>query len=468
VYDGTGKLVAYERSVDPLELQRLNSSTHMSNMLGAWRGRQAEEALAGKYNEALVNHLHGMWETPDKLARKNEFVNLFDKKELARDPVLADAVKLIPYDSLEYIREKFGDDQFMVRRDMLNDALGYRQASIGDAWTGTTRWSPEVQKGVQNMATAVFGVDAYKRVIQGEKMIQNRITDARVLIVVKSMVVPLTNLIANVYQLSARGVPIAQTVRSMPKKTAEIDGYVKGRLRKIELEGLLRASSNDAVAQRKHSAEIQSIEDSWKRLSIWPLIEAGEFTSVSDVGLGKEDIDITEGRLSAYVEKLVDRMPEGVKTAAKYAIVSKDTALFKGLQKTVEYGDFLGKAVLYDDLVGRQGKTPAQALAEVTEEFINYDRLPGRARSYLDNMGLLWFWNFKVRSAKIAVSMIRNNPVHALLSMMAPTPPLVGSIGNPITDNILAVAADGRLDNSMGPGQGFRAMHLLPWINLVG
>lgn len=468
IFDGAGKVVAYERSVDPMEQIRLSKNTDMSKMLGAWRGRQAEEALAGKYNNTLIDHLYDMWNTPDQLARRGEFVNILDKKELAKDRVLADAVKLIPYDTLGYISEKFGEEgTFMVRRDMLNDTLGYRQASVTDAWTGTTRWSPEVQKGIEQIATAVFGVDAYKRMVQAEKFIQNRVTDARVMIVVKSIVVPMTNLIANMYQLSARGVPIMNSVKAMPKKTAEINSYVKGRLRKIELEGLLRAAGSDAVAQRKLSAEIQSIEDTAKRLTIWPLIEAGEFTSVSDIGLGKEEIDITEGRLTAYVEGLVDKMPDGIKTAAKYAIVSKDTALFKGLQKTVEYGDFLAKAVLYDDLTQRKGLSPKEAMGQVTEEFVNYDRLPGRARNYLDSMGLLWFWNFKVRSAKIAVSMIRNNPLHSMLSMVAPAPPFIGSVGNPITDNILSVAADGRLGNSMGPSQGFRSMQLIPWLNLA-
>jgi len=309
-------------------------------------------------------------------------------------------------------------------------------------------------------------VDAFKRVVQAEKFIQNRVTDARVTIVLKSIVVPLANLMFNVFQLSARGVPIANTVRSMPKKTAEINSYVKGRVRKIELEGLLRAAGSDVVAQRKHSAEIKSILDNEKRLSIWPLLEAGEFTSVSDVGLGKEDIDISEGKLTALVESWVDRMPEGVKTAAKYAIVSKDTALFKGLQKTVEYGDFLAKAVLYDELVNRQGWDSKAALGEVTEEFVNYDRLPGRTRTTLDNLGLTWFWNFKIRSTKTAVSMIRNNPLHAMLATFAPAP-FIGEIGSPLTDNIVAVGLDGRLDNSIGPAQAFRSLSMIPWLNLT-
>lgn len=69
------------------------------------------------------------------------------------------------------------------------------------------------------------------------------------------------------------------------------------------------------------------------------------------------------------------KLPEGVQTAGRYAFVAKDTAMFQGLQKAVEYGDFLAKAILYDDLVQRQKKPKDVALGQITEEFVNYDRL---------------------------------------------------------------------------------------------
>lgn len=69
------------------------------------------------------------------------------------------------------------------------------------------------------------------------------------------------------------------------------------------------------------------------------------------------------------------KLPEGVQTAGRYVFVAKDTAMFQGLQKAVEYGDFLAKAILYDDLVQRQKKPKDVALGQITEEFVNYDRL---------------------------------------------------------------------------------------------
>ena len=83
-------------------------------------------------------------------------------------------------------------------------------------------------------------------------------------------------------------------------------------------------------------------------------------------------------------------------------MVARDTALFQGLQKMVQYGDFIAKAVMYDDLMKRKGLTKEQALGKITDEFVNYDKLPGRARGYLEDTGLLWFYNYKLRITKIA------------------------------------------------------------------
>ncbi|QDP54355.1 MAG: putative virion DNA-directed RNA polymerase [Prokaryotic dsDNA virus sp.] len=468
VFDASGALVAYERSLDSLQEERLGRSSNLAEMIGAWRGRQVEEVLGQKFNEVLAEKLFDVWDQAET-TRRDEFVNLMDPREQKRDPVMADAVNLIPREAKAKIEELFGEKQLWVRRDMINDAIGYRKASIGDNWTGVTRHSEQTQKQVQDLATSVFGADAYKKMVQAETVVQNVVTDARVLIVVKSVIVPFANLMANIYQLTGRGVPLANTIKGMPKKLSETNGYVRDRLRVMEIDAELRAAegANNTVRVRKLTAEKQSIEDGFRRLSIWPLIEAGELTSVSDVGIGKEEIELSEGRLTNYMENAVSKLPPGIRTAGRYFIVGRDTALFKGLQKSIEYGDFLAKAILYEDLTKRQGLSKEEALSKVTEEYVNYDRLAGRSRDYLENMGLMWFWNFKIRSTKVALSMIRNNPVHAMLSLAAPTPPMVGTVGSPLTDNLVSIGMDGRLDYSVGPGQGLRSHQLLPWVQLV-
>ncbi|UVK80525.1 DNA polymerase [Escherichia phage vB_EcoM_PD205] len=465
VYDANGNVIAYEQSIDPNMLKHIEGENHLARAIGVWRGRQVEEAKAQRFNDILIENLHSMYENDIKMSasNKSQYVNLLGSK---LDPVTADALKLMNSETRQKAESLFGPGELWVRRDMLNDALGYRAASVGDAWSGNSRWSPETLDTFKKAMLGVFGNRAYKYVMGGENLVQNLVKEAKTLIVVKSVVVPAVNFLANLYQMVARGVPVKNIAKSIPQKTAEINQYLKSRLRQVDAEAELRAATNPNQI-RKLKAEIQSITDSHKRLSIWPLLEAGEFSSIADAGIGRDDILITEGKLHEYMDKLADKLPKSVRNAGRYALITKDTALFQGIQKTVEYSDFIAKAIIYDELTQRKGKTREEALGRVTEEFINYDRLPGRFRGYMESVGLMWFYNFKIRSAKVAVSMIRNNPVHAAMAMLAPTPTMFGNVGLPIQDNIFSIAAQGNLGYSFGFGQGLRAHNLNPWLNLT-
>ncbi len=465
IYDGNGRVVAYEQSIDPNMLTHIAGDNHLAKAIGVWRGRQVEEAKAQKFNDALIENLYNMYEKDisDSASNKSQYVNLLGSK---LDPVTADALRLMNAETLQKAESLFGNGELWVRRDMLNDALGYRAASVGDIWSGNSRWSPETLDVLKKTLLGAMGNRAYKYVMGGENLLQNVIKDAKTLIVVKSLVVPAVNFVANLYQMVARGVPVKDIAKGIPQKTAEINQYMKSRLRQVDAEAELRAATNPNQV-RKLKAELQSITDSHKRLSIWPLLEAGEFSSIADAGIGRDELLITEGKIHEYMDRLADKLPKAMRTAGRYALVTKDTALFQGIQKTVEYSDFIAKAIIYDELTKRKGKTKEEALGRVTEEFVNYDRLPGRFRGYMESIGLMWFYNFKIRSAKVAVSMIRNNPVHAAMAMIAPTPTMFGNVGLPIQDNLFSIAAKGNLGYSWGYGQGLRAHELNPWLNLV-
>ncbi|WBQ32526.1 virion-associated RNA polymerase [Erwinia phage Kuerle] len=464
VYDDRGQVVAYERSLDRNIQAKTSPSDHLAKMIGVWRGRQVEEIKGAEYNKVLIDTLHDMYqnETKGTPSKEAEYVNVLADN---LDPVLADAVKLMPKEVRDYAQSVFGDG-FYVRKDLLNDTFGYREATIGDAWTGNARWSPETLSTAKRVAMGIFGAEAYRNFTKAESMLQNFVQDARTLIIVKSVIVPFANAVANVLQLVGRGVPMKDVVRGVPRKLAEINTYVKTRALEVEAEADLRAAENDPREQRRLQSKIQGFQDSYRRMSIWPLLEAGEFSAIHDASVG-DTIELTSGRINSFMEQQVDKLPKSLQTAGRYALVTKDTALFKALEKSVEYGDFVAKAILYDDIVRRQKKPVANGLAAVTEEFVNYDRLPGRFRGYMEKTGLLWFYNYKVRSVKVALSTIRNNPVHALLAANLPLPDMFGNIGSPITDNLITQMADGGLNYSVGMGQAFHAPFLNPWVNLA-
>lgn len=464
VYDGNGQVAGYERAAHPEQLERLNPNYHLAKMIGSWRGRQVEEAMSRTFNSELISSLAHIW-SENQVRNAEEFVDLFD----STDPVVKDAVKMISPEVRREIEQAFGGKEFWVRKDMLNDAVGFRQASVGDAWNGVTRWNPKVVEEFKKLATVFMGNNAYKILVRSEGVAQNVVASAKELIVVKSIIVPAGNLMSNMWQMAHRGVPIKDIIRGMGTKTVELNAYIKNRARQIEVEAELRAAQvrKDIRAERKLQTEWDQLQDANKRLSIWDLIEAGEFTAISEAGPTQEDLQIVDGKYIDMIEKLADKVPGPAQTLVRYAMVTKDTALFKALSRATQYGDFLAKAIMYDDL--RKKKISKQeAVASVSEEFVNYNRLSGRTRNYLESIGLMWFWNYKIRIMKIAIRTIQKNPLRAILMGLAPAPELLGGdLGSPLSDNIVAKAVDGTLGYSLGPWMGLNAPSLNPWWNLM-
>ena len=138
------------------------------------------------------------------------------------------------------------------------------------------------------------------------------------------------------------------------------------------------------------------------------------------------------------------------------------------LQKATDYGDFVAKAILYNDLVKRKSMDKTKALGIITDEYVNYDKLQGRFRHTVENLGLLWFYNWKIRTTKVGISTLRNNPFHAILAANLPMPETFGTIGLPFEDSILGrMLGTGSLKNSVGIGMGLNAPSLNPWVNLL-
>lgn len=463
IYDGKGNVVAYERHMAPHALAALERSTHMGEMLGAWAGRQAEEELGQEFNRKLVDNLKVIWDR-DKAKRSDEFVDISE----SQDAVHADSWEMVPNDLRAYIKEVLGDDGFPIRKDMINNAVGYRAASITDPWTGISRLSPEMQEGFRKVATVLFKDDAFRYLATAEKAIQAGVSVVKSTIVVRSIIIPMANLASNFMQLSLHGVNVREMYQGYQTKLLEITKYQKNLKRAIDIKAEITAQRTNPDAVRRLETELKSLEDANRRMSIWDLIEAGEFATISE-GLTEADAALTTGKWADYIQGVIEKVPAKFGTAGRYAFITRDTALFQGMARAMQYGDGLSKGVLYDHLRA-QGKSKEEALRGVTEEFVNYNILPGRTRSYVDGMGLVWFPAFKLRSIKIARQHIINHPFRALmLTLGNPIVPNVPglTIGSPIEDNMLTVIGDGRLGYSIGPGMAFNAPSLHPWVNLT-
>lgn len=464
LFNEQGQIYAFERLVELSEVNNaIETQRNAAVSLGQWMGRQHEERQADILNDVLIERLAAMWDEAGRQAKDDEFIDLYKLAET--DPVVADALRLINDRDRSRVLSKM-NGKFMVRKDMYEQVIGYRSISIGDLWTGNTRIAEENRDAVANYLTGLFGPEAYRRLTVAENQWQSLMGDARVAIVVKSLLVPMINGIANFYQLMANGIGPVDIAKLSAEKLRETHLYAQNHLKYQELENKLAAAKGAQRPDRVRliETEMRKIEDLDRRLSIWPLIAAGEFTQVTE-GLTEDDMEMTRGRVWDRVSKWADKLPPAVKTAGRYAVVAKDTALFEGLARTVAYTDFVAKSVLYEHLTTKGKLSQEEAYLRITNEFVNYDLLGGRMRSKAEEVGLVWFWSFKLRSIKVAASMIRNNPLHALLTTFTPG---VEAVGTVLADNMIALVIDNRWDNSLGPQNAFRALTLNPIRQLLG
>ena len=163
----------------------------------------------------------------------------------------------------------------------------------------------------------------------------------------------------------------------------------------------------------------------------------------------------------AWLEQKVGKLPPAAQKAIDFATISKESPLYQGMNAMVQYGDFVAKAAMYEWLTTKKGMAHEQAITEVNDEFVNYSRLPGRARTYLEDTGLAWFWNYKLRIMKIIARRFRKNPLGFLMFNVG------GDIANvdPIWNQVPWVKD---WTYSMGPEMMFRAPSMLMWNNLFG
>ena len=439
ILDETGtKVIGYEISVNPEMYRDVVKERDFANNLGAWKGRQIEEDMAIALNESLINEIKRQWEEAKKNKTTGQFVDLI---ELAKkDPIIADALRNLSPRTLVALHGKSSlPEHFYVRNDLVPDVIGRRQASVIDLKTGISYWTPEASKAFVDILEKVAGKRAIAYLYKAESVVKSLVSSARNFIVVRSGEVMLFNLLGNIVSLSMRGVPITDIVRLAPKVVKELENYNHSRQRQVILEMEINAEKGkDKPNERRlNMLENRLAEERAKVDQLTyskDLLEAGEYNTIADLGDIDDDILLSTGKWGEYVEKQIDKLPDGFKEGGRQALISKDTSVYRMLEKGTQYGDFVAKAILYNYLKNQKKMKPKEALSKVRYEYVNYDMLPGRTREYLENIGLLWFYNYKLRITRTFFSMVKENPLSTLLSLASP----IGlGIGTPVTDNFL-------------------------------
>lgn len=450
-------IIGYEVTVDPEMYSNQVLEQNFAKNLGAWRGRQLEEQLASESNKVLIDQLKTQYEKASS-RDKAQFVDLIELAE--KDPIVRDALNnLSPQALIDISGKPYLPESFYVRQDLIPDIIGRRQASVLDLATGNTYWSPKAQRTAVKLMQHVAGPKAFAYLYRGETLLKNLTSSARNFIVIRSGEVMLFNLFSNFMSLMIRGVPVQDIVKLTPRIIKELEQFNKIRQKQVLIEMAINAEKGK---EQPSTMRLKALENRLREQKeavdlltySRDLLKAGEYNTIADLGDVNDDILLSTGKWGDFLENKVKSMPNAIKEVGRQLIITKDTAIYRALEKGTRYGDFIAKTILYHHLQDIKKISKEKALSKVRYEYVNYDMLPGRTREYLENMGLLWFYNYKLRIARTALSMLKENPLASLLYMISPI-----SIGTPITDNVVVNTLSGS-----GSSVGLKLFDL-PWFN---
>lgn len=463
--DGT---VALGGSVLPNKtiMDRVQKDTNLANLLGEWSGRYLTEEQAANCNKNMLIELKNLKDNASPLD-SNNFINILNPKEAASlPPHTKKALSMVTSNKqlLLDAKEVFGDENTLyIRKDMLNDVLGMQRASIIDVLNGNTEL-PKFFTDLTKVIATIAGGPA--NLAKLEKTLQNLAKYVRNSQVIKSFVVPYANIVANVVQLLILGVPPQDIIKGMRLKIKECNDYVKilNEVALLRATGLSRegtVSDNEAQAQKLLALTEQ--------MSISPMIKAGEFNSITDDVITRDELDINNpslGLFNKYSEKVSNMLKDHPNVRA--LLVDKDSDTYRFLAKATQYGDFIAKSIYYDHLK-KTKVNENEALYRATTAFVNYDFMPSRGRDYFESLGLAWYFNYKLRMSKIMLHMMQFNPVRSIIYAYLPLKLWDVTLDTPFKDSSLGRFLGMGPSNmsSIGFDNFFKLKNYIPALNLL-
>lgn len=404
------------------QIPRANKEAHLdidndfTKVMAAWEGRIAEEIQAEKYNEMLLQRLHEMYVKDARQGNAYQYITI---NKNSTDAQLKEIYELMPIEMKEAAKDIWPNGDIKVRKDLLNNAFGYREPSVLNMWTGQTGYSKEFQKAFVSIAETFLGKNAAKYLRLGERGIMEFVKEMKDWIVVRSVVVSAANIVSNMVHLATVGISPVTMAKDMSVAVLAAEEYRRNEKLINEYSHYLAVGQNPKMAD-EYQRKISELKDSQARNPVADLIKTGLLPTIAE-DLGQQDDYSLKDKLLTKMDEYTSAVPDSVKRVAKEVTLSRDSHIYFLLNRSIQYGDFVAKYSLYKQLTTRKNNPMDKdsAIARVMDEFVNYDILPSRTRFYLDAMGLTWFLNYKIRIQKVILRTIRENPLRALFLMFS-------------------------------------------------
>ena len=306
-----------------------------------------------------------------------------------------------------------------VKRNELDNIIGYNQASITDIFTGKSGLPDFIQKPVRAVATVIlqdlFGMNPAQFLKYLERGFSEVAALSKDYVLVRSGIVPLQNILSNVIHLWNTGIPVNKIAPLMLEGYKEAKRYTELHKELLAARHAILVDGITPQEKERNRAKARALEVSLEKLSVAPLIRAGLLTSISDLSNDtvKEDDEfslLTKAMEKSGIKEMRKHTPELVKSLMVY----KGSKGHNIMSQFMDYGDFVAKYALYQHLTQGKGIDSTKAMNVVRDEFVNYSMNRGREFDWANKVGLTWFLSYKLAIQKIIYRNLRRNTLRTL------------------------------------------------------
>jgi hypothetical protein len=408
--------------------QVLDRNNAIDQVFGVMAASTFDKVASKEQNRTAVEALKAQYDLEYTSKPRSYLRVAADSQDLdARE-----AYRLMPDRAKQDIKEVWGTNEMWVRIDHLDVVFGYQKKSISNIFKKDREEREGIKGIVANFIEFLFENTyrargytpeqskamrgrAMNKVRAAEDVWQEIVTELKDILVVKTGLTLLGNVISNVSLQMAHGVSVSEMIS---EHRVAIEGLVHYRRDEAELTKLqLKRDIGQVVNVAAADQRIQELKDDLKRNPVGFMIEEGLMpTIVEDVEL-HDDPYSYKSRLQNKTEKWTGKVWKPLRVAGKTLYMTHDTTMYKALSEGTKMSDFVARYTLYKHLVERKREPMShdKAIQRASDMFINYDLPTHRTMQYLNDMGLLRFTKYYIRIQRAIFTLFREHPARMIM-----------------------------------------------------
>lgn len=421
VVNGAGEIVSYRYIMgDAAKDKLMNRDASFEVVMGIMRATSHVKPEIEKQNKRVVRALFEQF-TEDYADDPSAYVTISKDSTNAR---YSEIWNMLPYEMKQDIREVWGKDRMIVRREHVDLLFGYRKYSVTNKWRKDPDMRNFIDNAIINSAELFFGSKAVPRIRAAEDFIQELVKMGKDVIVIKSFVVTVANTVSNLFLLSVKGInPVTamkdytlayKAAQDYKRKNARIANY------RLKLENPNISTADKNLFER----EIAKLTEDLAASPVADLINQGVLQNiVEDVDIGTDTFSFKRGLIDKATEKFgleqkTKNVPQWMKSLVNNALVLQGSTLYNNLRDMAQLSDFGARYALYNNLTQKKGMSKEEAIGIAMDTFIDYDLPSGVGMQYANDMGIVLFSKYLVRIQKIIFQTFRENPA-AVIAIVA-------------------------------------------------